>query len=50
MVKDHKDDIWGFKSQASKGKDKDVESWASNHVSALQQHLTMARNLQKEYK
>ncbi len=50
MVKDHKEDIKAFKSEASKGKDPDVEKWASNHISALQQHLDMAQDLQKEIK
>jgi putative membrane protein len=50
MAKDHRDDIKDFKSEAKKGKDPDLEQWASNHISALQQHLDMAQNLENQGK
>ncbi|HSR11336.1 MAG TPA: DUF4142 domain-containing protein [Thermodesulfobacteriota bacterium] len=50
MVKDHKKDIKSFKSEAKSGKDPDLQNWASSHISALQEHLTMAQNLEKNMK
>ena len=50
MVKNHKEDIRDFKAEAKDAKDPDVKNWASNHVSALEQHLTMAQDLEKKVK
>ncbi len=50
MMKDHKDDIKDFKSEAKKGQDRDLEQWASSHVNGLQQHLSMAQNLKNHSK
>ncbi len=50
MVKDHKEDIKDFQKEAKNGKDSDLQSFASNHISALQGHLSMAQDLEKRVK
>jgi putative membrane protein len=46
MVKDHKDVVDLFKKAADDAKDADVKAWASGKVSALEHHLTMAKELE----
>lgn len=48
MIKNHKEDIRDFKSAAKDAKDPDVKSWAQNHISALEDHLKMAQDLEKK--
>ncbi len=50
MVKNHKEDIKDFQKEAKNGKDPDLQSFASNHISALQGHLSMAQDLEKRVK
>jgi putative membrane protein len=47
MVKDHKEDIDEFKKEADKGKDADLQSWASGKVPVLEHHLEKAKQAQK---
>jgi putative membrane protein len=44
MVNDHKEDIDDFSSEADKGKDTDLKSWASGKIPVLQHHLMMAQS------
>ncbi len=50
MVRDHKEDIKDFQKEAKTGKDSDLQNFASNHISALQGHLSMAQDLEKRVK
>ncbi len=50
MVRDHKEDIKSFKAESQKGTDPQLQNWASDHISALQGHLQMAENMEKNVK
>jgi putative membrane protein len=47
MVKDHKDAVDKFKKQAEKGEDADLKSWAAGKVATLENHLEMAKAIEK---
>src|SRR4030095_15060804 len=47
MVKDHKDAIDEFKKESEKGNDTQMSSWAKAKLPALEHHLTMAEDIQK---
>ena len=49
-VKDHEHDISEFKSEAQNGSDPNVKQFASNTLPALEDHLSMAKNLSKAEK
>lgn len=50
MVKDHKCDVHEFEKEAKKGKDGDLQKWASNKVPVLKSHLDHAESVCKEVK
>ena len=45
MVKDHQDDIAAFQQEAKNGRDADLQSFASETLPTLQDHLKMAREM-----
>jgi putative membrane protein len=47
MVKDHKKDVSEFQKAANDAKDADVKAFAAKTLPVLQEHLTMAQNLNK---
>lgn len=49
MIENHKEDIKDFKAAAKKA-NPEVKNWACKHLSSLEQHLTMARDLEKKMK
>jgi putative membrane protein len=50
QVKDHKQDVSEFKSEANNGSDPNIKQFASNTLPILEQHLTMAKDLNKTEK
>ena len=48
MVKDHSEDIAEFKREAESGDDSDVKAFASKTLPTLQDHLSMAQDIEKE--
>ena len=50
QVKDHKQDVSEFKSEADSGSDPNIKQFASNTLPILEQHLTMAKGLSKTEK
>jgi putative membrane protein len=44
-IKDHSRDLSAFQKEAKDGKDPDVKAWAAKTVSAIEEHLKMARDL-----
>jgi putative membrane protein len=46
-IKDHSKDLSAFQKEAKDGKDPDVKAWAAKTVSAIEEHLKMARDLSK---
>lgn len=50
MVKDHKDVVDMFKKAFEKCNDADLKAWAAGKISALEHHLSMAENIQKQLK
>jgi putative membrane protein len=50
QVKDHKQDVSEFKSEANNGSDPNIKQFASNTLPILEQHLTMAKDLSKTEK
>jgi putative membrane protein len=48
MVKDHEEDVEDFKTQAEKGTDPDVKSFAAKTLPTLQSHLQMAHDVAKK--
>ena len=46
-IKDHSKDLSAFQKEAKDGKDPDVRAWAAKTVSAIEEHLEMARGLNK---
>ena len=49
-VKDHEHDVSEFQSEAQAGSDPNIKQFASSTLPALQEHLTMAKNLNKTEK
>jgi len=49
-IKDHEHDISEFKSEAQNGSDPNIKQFASSTLPALEEHLTMARDLSKQEK
>ena len=43
MVDDHEQDIDEFKKESNKGKDADLQAWATGKIPVLQHHLEMAK-------
>lgn len=50
MVRDHKMDVNEFEKEAKKGKDADLQKWASAEVPVLKSHLDAAENICKQMK
>ena len=50
MVKDHKYDLDKFKKAAEKAEDADLKSWAAGKVPVLEQHLSMAEDMESTVK
>ena len=50
QVKDHKQDVSEFKTEADSGSDPNIKQFASNTLPILEQHLTMAKDLSKTEK
>ena len=50
MVEEHEDDVEDFEEQAEKGEDAELKSWAAGKVTALRQHLEMAKTTQEAVK
>ena len=48
MVKDHEEDVEEFKTQAEKGTDPEVKSFAAKTLPTLQSHLQMAQEVAKK--
>jgi putative membrane protein len=48
MVRDHNKDVAEFQREANNGKDSDLKSFASSTLPTLQDHLKMARDMEKE--
>lgn len=46
-IKDHSKDLSAFQKETKSGKDPDVKAWAAKTVSAIEEHLKMARDLIK---
>jgi putative membrane protein len=47
MAKDHKSDVKEFEKAAKDCKDPDLKAWASKTLPILQQHLTMAQDMDR---
>jgi putative membrane protein len=50
MVRDHKMDVCEFEKEGKKGKDADLQKWASAKVPVLKTHLDAAKTTCKELK
>jgi putative membrane protein len=50
MVDDHKEDIEKFQTQADKGKDPDLQKFASENLPILKKHLELAQSTEKQIK
>jgi putative membrane protein len=50
MLSDHKKDVSEFKKEANQAKDSDVKAFAGKTLPTLQEHLTMAQNLNESVK
>jgi putative membrane protein len=48
MVKDHEEDVEDFKTQAEKGTEPDIKSFAAKTLPTLQSHLQMAQEVAKK--
>lgn len=48
MVRDHKNDVAAFQQEANDGQDRAVKSFASQTLPTLQDHLKMAKQMEKE--
>lgn len=46
-IKDHSKDLSAFQKETKEGKDPDVKAWAAKTVSAIEEHLKMARDIMK---
>jgi len=47
MVKDHQEDVKEFQKEANSATDPDVKSFASSNLPTLEEHLKMARDMNK---
>lgn len=50
QVKDHEQDVRDFQSEAQSGSDPNIKQFASNTLPTLQQHLELAKNVDKTVK
>ncbi len=50
QVKDHQQDVQEFQQEAQRGSDPDVKSFASKTLPVLEEHLSMAKDLDKAKK
>ena len=50
QLKDHQTDVKEFSAEAQSGMDPNIKTFASNTLPALQEHLEMAKNLNKSEK
>jgi len=50
QVKDHKDTVALFESEAKSGKDEDVKKWAEKTLPIIRDHLKMAQDVQGKLK
>jgi putative membrane protein len=50
QVKDHEKDVSEFKSEADNGSDPNIKQFAASTLPTLQQHLSMAKDLNKKEK
>jgi len=50
MLSDHRKDVSEFKKVADKSKDGDLKAFAGKTLPTLQEHLTMAQNLNESVK
>ena len=50
MVKDHEKDVSEFKNEAQNGTDPNIKQFASSTLPTLEQHLSMAKDLNKQEK
>jgi len=50
QVKDHQQDVNEFKSEADNGSDPNIKQFASSTLPTLQEHLSMAKDLNKKEK
>ena len=50
MVKDHEEDIEKFKEQVEKGKDPQLQQWASEKIPVLEMHQDMAKKIHEGMK
>jgi putative membrane protein len=50
QVKDHQQDVSEFKTEADSGTDPNIKQFASNTLPTLEQHLNMAKELNKTEK
>jgi putative membrane protein len=48
MVKDHQMDAVAFHKEATSGHDAEIKAWAGKTASVVDEHLKMARDIQKE--
>jgi putative membrane protein len=48
MVKDHQLDAAAFRKESNMGKDAEVKAWAAKTLAVVEDHLKMARDIQKE--
>lgn len=48
MVEDHKETLEKFQREADKGKDPDVQKFASEHVPILKKHFELAQTIQQQ--
>jgi|SRR5580704_5958933 putative membrane protein len=50
QLKDHQQDVQEFQQEAQRGSDSDVKSFASKTLPVLEEHLSMAKDLEKAKK
>lgn len=50
MVEDHQKDVSAFEKASREAQDPDVKAWAAKTLPILQQHLTLAQEIQKKLK
>jgi putative membrane protein len=48
MVKDHETDLTELRKEATTGHDTEIKAWASNTATVVEEHLKLARDIQKE--
>ncbi len=50
MVSDHKEDVKAFQTEADKGEDPDVRSWAAKTLPTVQEHPSLAQSTEAAIK